>query len=527
MRSLRNTAGQSLLFALLAALLTLSVLNQSIPARKTPARDYGIYVYAGAQILKGGLPYRDVWESKPPAIFYLDALALQLGGGTRWGVWAVEAISLLAAILVSFGFIRKTWGVWPAIFGLLAWTYGLHQTLEGGNLTEEYPLPLHFLALALFPALVRREHKKWLDYGMGLLFALCFLFRPNNAVVEAAILLTLFFARLAERDWRRLSAQFSRIALGAALPLGITAAYFQAHGLLQDLLEASVLYNLTYGGTPLNGVSPLLRGAQLLGLAVWAAAAGYVVAAWRLWRGDADPWLYALLLIGWPMVIFTSDPARRNYAHYYMNWLPFTGLLAGLALESVQRLVAPRLKESPAMQLAGLTAAIVLALTFFVSHGMVQDFQKVLKRVREEGLAGSEARSPLSIHINERTQPGDKVLFWGGYPNENYMSRRESPVAEVVYPLYLESEIAYRLEAGFLHRLETTPPDLIVDMGEEWSLSLNPAERERRRAAGLGWAYLPSNINEVFAFIDRNYYLEGKFRGLGIYRMKGTETQAP
>ncbi len=527
MPSPRSTFGQTLLFALLAVLLAITVLNQSNPGRKTPARDYGIYLYGGAQILKGNLPYQSAWDHKPPGVFYMGALGLALGGGTRWGVWAVEALCLLAAIAISFGFMRKIWGTGAALAGLLAWTYGLNWTLEGGNLTEEYPLPLHFLALALFPALVQREHKKWPDFVMGLLFSLCFLFRPNNAVVEAAILVTVFIARLTRRDARGLLSQFFWIGLGAALPLAVTAAYFQAHGLLQDLLDASVLFNLVYSGTPLSASSPFERAADLLGPALWMAVAGYGVAAWRLWRGEAQPWLYALLLIGWPMVIFMSDPARRNYAHYYMNWLPFTGLLAGLAFHAVQRLLLPRLKPSPALRLASLATAILLVLAFFISNGMVQDYQKVLRRIREQGVAGSEARSDLAIYINAHTQPGDKVLFWGGYPNENYMSRRDAPVAEIVYPLYLESEIAHRLEQRFLNELETNRPAVIVDMDEAWSLSLDPVEREQRRAAGLGWVYLPPNLDDVFAFIDQNYYLERKFQGLGIYRLKGSEAQTP
>ena len=191
----KANAAQGLLFALLAALLTLIVLGQSIPLRKTPARDYGFYVYIGDQILHGKLPYRDVWESKPPAIFYVDTLALILGRGTRWGIWAVEAFSLLAAIYLSFRLMNRLWGPWAALAGLLTWTYGLNATLMGGNMTEEYPLPLHFLALALFPALVRQARKRTLAFLLGLIFALCLLFRPNNAVTEAAVILVLLTAR--------------------------------------------------------------------------------------------------------------------------------------------------------------------------------------------------------------------------------------------------------------------------------------------------------------------------------------------
>ncbi len=358
------SAAQGLLFALLAVLLTLTVLGQSIPARKTPARDYGFYVYIGDQILHGKLPYRDVWESKPPAIFYLNALALQLGRGTRWGIWAIEALSLLAAIVLSFGLMNRLWGPWAALAGLLTWVYGLNLTLMGGNMTEEYPLPLHFLALALFPALVREAQKRTPAFLLGLVFALCLLFRPNNAVTEAAVILVLLTARAARREYRDLLGQALWIAAGTLLPLLITAAYFWSQGLLKDLLEASVLYNLAYSGTPLTSVSPLQFGARVLGPAIWIAAGGYLAAGLSLWLPGEDKWLYVLLLVGWPLVIFLSDPARRNYVHYDMNWLPFMGLLAGLAFHFLQRLLIPRLKDSAALRLAGTLDRAGIGLPF-------------------------------------------------------------------------------------------------------------------------------------------------------------------
>jgi hypothetical protein len=112
------------------------------------------------------------------------------------------------------------------------------------------------------------------------------------------------------------------------------------------------------------------------------------------------------------------------------------------------------------------------------------------------------------------------VLFWGAYPGENFMSDRESPSAVLFYPLFVRSVISDRLNERFLLELERGRPVLIVDMGDVETLSLDPAERERRRAAGLGWPYLPENIDRVFAFIDSNYEFEGRVRGLDVYRWK-------
>ena len=168
-----------------------------------------------------------------------------------------------------------------------------------------------------------------------------------------------------------------------------------------------------------------------------------------------------------------------------------------------------------------------MALLFFSSNGMVEDYQKVIQRLQSADTSGVELNSPLSVYVNGHTQPGEQVLFWGAYPGENFMSDRESPSGVLFYPLYVRSDIASRLEARFLRDLEANRPVLIVDMGDELTLSLDPVEREARRAAGVAWDFLPSNLDQVFAFIDDNYVLERKFRGLGIYRLKGSAARTP
>ena len=42
------------------------------------ARDQGVFAYAGQVILRGGWPYRDVWDLKPPGVYFSYAAMLAL-----------------------------------------------------------------------------------------------------------------------------------------------------------------------------------------------------------------------------------------------------------------------------------------------------------------------------------------------------------------------------------------------------------------------------------------------------------------
>ena len=55
--------------------------------------DQALYAYVGEQIRAGGLPYRDAWDQKPPAIHFLYA-------GLR-PIWAGDGVVALADLLAA------------------------------------------------------------------------------------------------------------------------------------------------------------------------------------------------------------------------------------------------------------------------------------------------------------------------------------------------------------------------------------------------------------------------------------------
>lgn len=69
----------------------------SNPVENLPGQDNGVFLYAGQRLLAGDTPYVDFWDHKGPLIFYVNALGLLLGAGSRWGVWLLEYVFLFFA----------------------------------------------------------------------------------------------------------------------------------------------------------------------------------------------------------------------------------------------------------------------------------------------------------------------------------------------------------------------------------------------------------------------------------------------
>jgi hypothetical protein len=66
-------------------------------------RDQGIYAVVGDGVLHGKMPYKDLWDFKPPGIFLVYALAQGLFGRAMVSIRVLEVAGLIASV---FGFMR-------------------------------------------------------------------------------------------------------------------------------------------------------------------------------------------------------------------------------------------------------------------------------------------------------------------------------------------------------------------------------------------------------------------------------------
>ncbi len=78
-------------------------------------RDSSLFLYVAERIQQGAVPYRDVWDHKPPLIYYFGVIGLALGDHGLTGVTVVEFATLLFAALVGFWALYRTIGLLPAL----------------------------------------------------------------------------------------------------------------------------------------------------------------------------------------------------------------------------------------------------------------------------------------------------------------------------------------------------------------------------------------------------------------------------
>ncbi len=78
-------------------------------------RDQATYCVIGQGLLEGKQLYRDLWDNKPPGIFYLFAVIVKALGAVMWSVGLVDILWLLVVSYFIFRFTERCLGTGAAV----------------------------------------------------------------------------------------------------------------------------------------------------------------------------------------------------------------------------------------------------------------------------------------------------------------------------------------------------------------------------------------------------------------------------
>lgn len=492
----------------LLALVAVALLALSPPfLTAVPYRDSGVFLYVGERMLHGDVPYRDVWDHKTPLIYFLDAFGLWLGGGSLWGVWGVQFVSLLAALLLGFYGFRSVFGPVGAWVGSLSWAGGVFVALEHGNLTEEYALPLKFAALWALLRLQRSPSRVGPLLVLGLTATLAALLKPNLIGLHVAVVLVLVGQSLWHRNWQRLWTDLAWLGAGTLSLLLPVVLYLGANGALAGFWDQSFVYNSVYGKLPLAAkIAAAQFGFKLFGTPAFMALAAILLAMIAGWRQRRAPSgmlaLLAVAVVGLPLEVLLSSLPGRQFAHYYLAWLPVLGLLnayLAYALWQGRERLGGMLRCAPVGLVIVLVGLNVVPQARAIASGLA------------ERLAHPEPPTDVyretAAYLQQRTTAQDHVLVWGAEVVVNFLARRPSPTRYVYqFPLYTEGYSQLDCIRELQSDLERRRPPFIVDTSATDG-AIAPLERSLRLTwqASRERSAVTAEIEKICALIDRHY----------------------
>lgn len=219
------------LMILLGASLALSLMY--CPPVSPAYEDTEFFRYCGWALLRGQVPYRDIFDHKPPLIYFVNAAGVMLG---RWGLWI---ITTTLSLVITAGFYRLCcrhrlffpWAL-PLLFNLM-----LRDNLisNGINFTREYTT---YFVMLFFLALMSRS--RWRPLLLGLYTGLIFFMQQEQVLILAPFFIYLLWEKDAQRIGMRILLWAAGFCL-VALPL---IGFFAARHSLNDFRTDAYLVNL-------------------------------------------------------------------------------------------------------------------------------------------------------------------------------------------------------------------------------------------------------------------------------------------
>lgn len=214
--------------------------------------DKEIFKYTGLVLHKGGVPYKDFFDHKPPLIFFINYLGLLLGS---WGLWIIDTLLVLLASLLFFN-TCKTYKValaWlpPVLFNLMIRNSAVSV---GIGMTREYAAIFLLIAFCL----IMSEHK-YKFYLLGLATGMVFFFQQDQVLPLLPFLLYAAFNNSTPMLPTLLN-RGMRLALGFLTITVPIVLYFLLNSSLQYFWEDAFLFNFNW----YNEKEPLLLHAKAI-----------------------------------------------------------------------------------------------------------------------------------------------------------------------------------------------------------------------------------------------------------------------
>lgn len=515
---------ENCLILIIAYVLSTETLSAANPRVNPPGRDGGFFMYVGKALRSGATLYADIWDSKGPLIFWINAIGIG-DNFSRWGVFLIELIFWASSLIIAYGIIKKQYGIMPALGTILIGSTLLKLVVGPGNSTEEYSLLFTWIAIASLVLLTTNHNKTfWPFFLMGATIVLNFLLRANNIGTQAVIILIAFIYVFINRKGIVIWQTFLFLIIGVLTVAIPTVLYFTVHGTFLAMLDASILYNFSYstatGKSFSNSLGPAINVFKrwfFILFILWIFGIKNFVHGLK--EKEFNPVL-CLTIFSFPIEALMSSISGRGFTHYFICWIPAFMLLVAYGLSVIQIKVIRedfrnRFEIRNSYLILVMLSLIILGNSYAPVYHTTKYFIASLLRPN----TNREYIDPVSSIVNSLTGETDKVLVFAGQAGINIMSHRDSINGALFYPAINNSSIGLEVQNNFFENLQKERPSLILDghsMYPEQIPAIDPLIRKTQRFV----VSFSENLDQVMEWINENYERYDESNGYIIYRLR-------
>lgn len=432
-------AALTIVFAVVAAA---AILLRIVSIAEPLGIDQSLWASAVRGLSHGQRLYQDVWEQRPPGIYWMYLAAFNVFGWTPAAIaWLDIAASAATTLLVyAIGTrlsSRLTGALAAALYAALtmpAWLYGHSGFLER-SVCET------FIAVAIAlgawgAAIVKDRSAIAASIVVGLCAGAAIVLKPNAGLYLPALFLwTLFYRTPATTPTAGiLNAALAAGAATAVVP-ALAIGWLAQLGVLHEARIAVVDFNRFYVGEGFTAPAIALAFSKGVWLRMktdplWlAGAVGAAFAMWELARTRRLPPLAGLAVLwgGAAALVILVNGVRLFNSYFIQAFAPLALLSAWFFVER------PSLKGAISVRRVAACATAAIALALLVQRGYAArvfesaraDTQVLRGRISDvdyldrfggyDNQRGYSARAnaELAAYVRDHTSPDDRIFLFG------------------------------------------------------------------------------------------------------------------
>jgi hypothetical protein len=379
--------------------------------------DQSLWASAVRGMSRDQLLYRDVWEQRPPGIYFTYLAAFKLLGWTPAAVVWLDVLASAATTVLLFAIVRRLSGplngaLTAALYATLtmpAWLYRHDGFLER-SVCETFIVVAVGLA-AWFAVSFRDRPSTVLAAGLGLCAGAAVVFKPNAGLYFPALLLWVALYRRgprpADRFWP--ARPLAAAVVAAMIPSALTMLWLWRFDLLHEARVAVIDFNRFYvaQGFTLHGFAIDFSKAVWLRMKtdpLWlAGGVGAVMVLWDLASKRSIAALPGLAVLwgGAAALVIIVNGARLFNTYFIQAFAPLAILTAWLLGEAVRGPVPRRV--------LAMTTAALMCFVLWDRHYPAKVYDWALADL--QAIRGSISRT---VYLER----------FGGYGNERGYSAR-------------------------------------------------------------------------------------------------------
>ena len=494
-------------------------------------RDQGVFAVFGSSILEGQVPYSDIFDIKPPLIFYIYALAFKMFGTSVISLRIFDFIYSLLTCLMLYFFVKKILKdsfaalIAPPIYSFLYFSLGFWHTAQ----------PESYMGLWIIMGLYLYFESKsfWHYFLSGLSVGIIFLLKYPMGILLLIgfIVFTLWNKEKLHKKIKTISS----ISIGFIFVLIAVILIIYLNGALWDYYS-QLLFTLDHVKLSSHGIKPLIIGNDVFVSMISPAPSLFFLVLlstfwfyFRRFNSDLNK-KYVLIVVFLLLSIISIIIEGKYFSYHISRSFVLISIILSLGFSCITSIFLNGQSKSKQSRKILIVSLLIIFMIIMGPPGfysnMFQSFQFFNDKeayllsyggYNDGGDFSLKADYEVSDWLKLNSNNEKCIYIWGFEPLIYFLSDRKCcskyiynvPQTAIFAPDIYKKELIEELRAS-------KPKYFIVVKNDIFPWVTGRSEDSKT---------ILKNNTELLLFLNDNYYYNKKIEDFEIYRESKRESQ--